>query len=183
MDFRVAALDKICLRVQHSTASLLCHSLSLTPDWPTSLCACPRQRDSHLLEATEASLLESLAGLPHVALSLLLRLLMRRRTWHTVATMAFDDVPDAAAAADQLVLCGLAALDETISRASDLNMLLEGMPSTTLRGALAQLTPARHPAALGASVGSKAMLVAAVQVGHRCLGLVRAALCQCVRQV
>lgn len=132
----------------------------------TCILAHYRERDGHLFDDIEASLLSSLMSLPHASLSLVLRLLLRRRVWHPVASIAFDDVPDVAAAAEQLAAAGLAVLDDTVRLGTDLHSLLEGLPADTLKGALAQLAPARHPALASASAGTgtKAALVSAAMV-------------------
>lgn len=127
---------------------------------------CHRERDGHLLDDGEATLLASIVSLPHEPLSLLLRLLLRRRVWHPVASIAFDDVPDAAAAAERLAETGLAVLDNSVHLGADLNSLLEGLPADTIKSALAQLAPARHPVqpSAGAGSGGKAALVSAAMV-------------------
>ncbi len=52
-----------------------------------------------------------------------------------------------------------------MARAADLAELLSDQTADTLRAALLQLLPARHPAALGAAGSGKKALVSAAQVG------------------
>lgn len=139
---------------------------SLTRFNPPFNRAASRQRDGHLLDDVEVALLACFTSLPRAPLSLLLRLLLRRRVWHPVASIAYSDVPDAAAAAEELAEAGLAVLDDTIRFGADLHALLEGLPAETLKGALTQLAPARHPAVAGAAASgsSKAALVSAAMV-------------------
>lgn len=65
------------------------------------------------------------------------------------------DVPEC------MVQRGLALLDSSVSRAADLAALLDAVPADTLRAALSQLLPARHPGAQGNA--TKAALVSALQ--------------------
>jgi hypothetical protein len=106
-----------------------------------------------------------MAALHAEPLALCLRLLLRKRQWHAVARLAYSDVPDPAAAVAALAAGGLARLDLEVSRAADLSALLGGLPADTLRAALLQLLPARHPAAAGGAKGSKQLLVEATLVG------------------
>ncbi|KAI8462547.1 MAG: hypothetical protein J3K34DRAFT_462867 [Monoraphidium minutum] len=125
-----------------------------------------RARDGHLLDARDWALAGALAAAPPPARALCLRLLLRKRTWHRVALLAFSEVPDPSGAVQALAGAGLVRLDCDVTRAADLAALLDGLPSETLRAALVQLLPARHPAAGGgaaAAKGGKHALVAAAQ--------------------
>lgn len=116
-----------------------------------------------------------MASLPAPPLALALRLLLRKRQWHAVARLAYADVPDAAEAVGELAARGLARLDASLSRAADLGELLGGLPAETLRAALLQILPARHPVAAGGAKGGKQALVEAVQVRQRLVGVLSGA--------
>ena len=147
----------------HASSPLRTPVASLGPR-PLSL---QRSRDAHLLDPAEWGLTDAMAALPPAPLALALRLLLRKRAWHAVAGLpAYPDVPDPPAAVDALASRTLARLDASLARASELGELLGGLPAETLRAALLQLLPARHPAAAaaGGGKGGKQALVSAVQV-------------------
>lgn len=127
-----------------------------------ALSSTDRSRDAHLLDDAEAALLSTLTALPLEPLSLVLRLLTRKRVWHPVASLISDmdyapDVPELLLGQD------LAVLESSLTRAADLGPLLDTLTAETLRTVLAQLLPAKHPSALNSASTSKAALVAAAQ--------------------
>lgn len=119
-------------------------------------------RDAHLLDAADTAILSALRSLPRPAAALALRLLVRKRVWQPLSSLDFPEVPDAAAAAAQLVEHGLVQWDDSVTRAAELRSLLETVPADVLRTALLALLPGRHPALSGG--GGKAALVTAAQV-------------------
>jgi hypothetical protein len=98
-----------------------------------------------------------------------MRLLTRKRVWQPLSSLDFPEVPDAPAAAAQLVARGLAQWDDVVTRAAELGPLLESVSADILRAALLALLPGRHPALAGG--GGKAALVTAAQVRRSCLRL------------
>ncbi|KAI7839720.1 hypothetical protein COHA_006524 [Chlorella ohadii] len=69
-----------------------------------------QQHDSHLLDELETSFIAAYKALPLPAQCLYLRLFQRKGSLFRIASLAYKEVPDAAAAAKQLAEAGLAAV-------------------------------------------------------------------------
>jgi hypothetical protein len=61
----------------------------------------------HLLSLEEQGVLQQMQSLPAAAKALLLRLLLRKRTWFQLCSLAYADVPQPEAAASRLAAVGL----------------------------------------------------------------------------
>ena len=147
-------------RVMSSKLSNAPEEPSQHVDPKTHVC---RSRDPHLLDDDETRLLCTLTALPMEPLSLVLRLLTRKRSWHFLASLVSGEADYAPDVPQQVVSSGLALLDSSITRALELGGLLDALSVETLRTSLSQLLPAKHPGALGSASASKAGLVAALQ--------------------
>jgi len=91
-------------------------------------------------------------ALPAAAKVLLLRLLLRKRTWFQLSTLAYADVPRPEAAANRLSAVGLLCWDS--HPAADLDSLLQELPVVVLKQVLAALLPRGHPAVQGAAAAA-----------------------------
>lgn len=103
---------------------------------------------------------------------LLLRLLLRKRTWFQLSTLAYADVPRPEAAASRLSAVGLLRWDS--HPAADLDSLLQELPVVVLKQVLAALLPRGHPAVQGAAAAgggfgssgpNKAAVIHSIKVG------------------
>uniref|UniRef100_A0A383VBR8 Fanconi-associated nuclease n=1 Tax=Tetradesmus obliquus TaxID=3088 RepID=A0A383VBR8_TETOB len=134
-----------------------------------------RQYDLHLLDTQEQAVLASMQALPPPAKCLLMRLLLRKRTWFALDALAYPDVPDTAAAAAQLSGSGLLCYSH--EPGADLAGLLPQLPAAVLKQLLALLLPRNHPgmaaararsgaAAAGGQEGqtAKAAMLASIQL-------------------
>ncbi|WIA16211.1 hypothetical protein OEZ85_012924 [Tetradesmus obliquus] len=134
-----------------------------------------RQYDLHLLDTQEQAVLASMQALPPPAKCLLMRLLLRKRTWFALEALAYPDVPDTAAAAAQLSGSGLLCYSH--EPGTDLAGLLPQLPAAVLKQLLALLLPRNHPgmaaararsgaAAAGGQEGqtAKAAMLASIQL-------------------
>ncbi|WIA36406.1 hypothetical protein OEZ86_007718 [Tetradesmus obliquus] len=113
-----------------------------------------RQYDLHLLDAQEQAVLASMQALPPPAKCLLMRLLLRKRTWFALDALAYPDVPDTAAAAAQLSGSGLLCYSH--EPGADLAGLLPQLPAAVLKQLLSLLLPRNHPGMAAARARSGA---------------------------
>lgn len=114
----------------------------------------------------------TLQSCPPAAKALLLRLLLRKRTWFQLAALQYPEVERPEAAAARLAAVGLLQWD-TNAAGPDLANLLAELPTPALKQVLAAVLPKGHPAvqqvaaaAAGAGGGSmnKAAVVKCIQV-------------------
>jgi hypothetical protein len=86
--------------------------------------------------------------LPPPAKCLLMRLLLRKRTWFALDSLSYPDVPDTAAAAAQLAGAGL--IGYVHEPGADLAGLLPQLPAAVLKQLLGVLLPRNHPGLVAA---------------------------------
>eukprot|EP00878_Enallax_costatus_P015138 GHUV01015850.1.p1 GENE.GHUV01015850.1~~GHUV01015850.1.p1 ORF type:complete len:977 (+),score=369.04 GHUV01015850.1:95-3025(+) len=128
-----------------------------------------RQHDVHLLDQQEQQLLRAMQALPSTARSLLLRLLLRKRRWYSLAGLSYSEVPDVPTAAAQLRAAGLVCWSSDAD--ADLDSLLPELPAVMLKAVLAKVLPRKHPAMVSSSSSGtatggpegKAALVSSIQ--------------------
>lgn len=99
-------------------------------------------------------MLQDMQVLPAPCKALLLRLLLRRRTWFQLAGLTYADVPEPQVAASRLHAVGL--LLRHSDAAADLGSLLEELSVPMLRQVLAAVLPRGHPALAAAAAAAPA---------------------------
>lgn len=80
-----------------------------------------RQHDLHLLSCQEQAVLQHMQSVPPAAKVLLLRLLLRKRTWFQLSSLAYADVPLPEAAARRLAAVGLLQVETCCAGKQDSN--------------------------------------------------------------
>jgi hypothetical protein len=108
--------------------------------------------------------------LPAPCKALLLRLLLRKRTWFQLASLSYAEVAEPHVAASRLAAVGLLLRDS--DAAADLHALLAELTLPVLKTVLSSLLPRGHPAVQAAMAGSnggsggpnKAALIASIKV-------------------
>jgi hypothetical protein len=103
-------------------------------------------------------------ALPPAAKCLLMRLLLRKRTWFALDSLSYPDVPDAAAAAAQLAGSGLAGYSHDAG--ADLASLLPQLPAAVLKQLLLVLLPRNHPGLVAVRARGSAAAAAGGQEAH-----------------